>query len=168
MELLQQCHQMLEMQRRSSANVQCRTAIHFAHAQMAGSAVPHAPCLRVPPLVKPLKLLQLHDVLQDTQTSSSVPQSTPTWGNFKKALGISVGTAVGAAVVAMYINNFSNTSCIVTGTCSQINDVMKGVCSFKTSLRCRHHAPLLRQHSVANAFVMWCVAHFQLHVHATP
>jgi hypothetical protein len=55
-----------------------------------------------------------------------VSQPKPTWAGFKKALGISAGTAVGAAVVAMYINTFSNTTCIVAGDCSQISDIMKG------------------------------------------
>jgi hypothetical protein len=113
-------------------------------------------------MVQLLKLLP-HDVLQDTQTSSGAPKSTPTWGNFKKALGISAGTAVGAAVVAMYINNFSNTSCIVTGTCSQINDVMKGVqlqrpCSLPSlPSRCTFAAPV--KGSYCRCY--WCGAHFR-------
>ncbi|WIA33217.1 hypothetical protein OEZ86_006363 [Tetradesmus obliquus] len=67
------------------------------------------------------------DTSTNSNSNSKLPQPQPTWDGFKKALGISAGTAVGAAAVAMYINGFSSTSCIVTGDCNQISDVMKAL-----------------------------------------
>lgn len=50
-----------------------------------------------------------------------VQQST-----FLKALGASVALALGGAVVAMLIDQYSNVPCTITGDCAQISTTMKG------------------------------------------
>lgn len=45
---------------------------------------------------------------------------------FAKAAGISVATAVAAAVVSMAIDNYSNVPCTVAKTCLEIEPIMKG------------------------------------------
>jgi len=49
------------------------------------------------------------------------------WAGFKKALGLSAGTAVAGAAVAMYIDQFSNPACTVVGDCEPISNTMKAL-----------------------------------------
>jgi len=49
------------------------------------------------------------------------------WAGFGKALGLSAGTALTAAAVAMYIDQFSNPACTVVGDCVPISTTMKAL-----------------------------------------
>lgn len=60
-----------------------------------------------------------------TVSPSPAPENV-SWAGFGKALGLSAGTALTAAAVAMYIDQFSNPACTVVGDCVPISTTMKG------------------------------------------
>lgn len=63
------------------------------------------------------------------QAASASLTPTPekvSWAGFGKALGLSAGTAITAAAIAMYIDQFSTPACTVVGDCVPISTTMKG------------------------------------------
>jgi len=57
---------------------------------------------------------------------TTAPQKV-SWAGFRKALGISAGTAITGAAIAMYIDQFSNPACTVVGDCVPISNTMKAL-----------------------------------------